>query len=88
MSDEEQDLAIGGGVTLRWDGDGRGFLWRHPACRPYASVRFMPDPRSTGHQLAAGGPNDMAHLSIHGSLLCPMGCGTHGFIRDGQWVPA
>jgi hypothetical protein len=79
---------LGSGVVLVWDSDGRGFLWRHPACRPWASLRFVPDPKSTGHRLDAGGPEDMAALTVGGSLVCPMGCGLHGFIRAGHWSPA
>lgn len=86
--DEPGTDDLGSGVYLRWDGDGVGFIWHHPACRPWSALRFQPDPRSTGHVLASGGPDDMAHLTITGSLLCPMGCGCHGFIRDGRWVPA
>jgi hypothetical protein len=79
----EHDL--GGGVVIRWDADGRGFAWRHPACRAWATLRFQPDPASTGHQLVRGGPDDTARLTVGGSLLCPMGCGMHGVIEDGRW---
>ena len=79
---------IGHAVLIDWDADGRGFLWHHPECKPWAFLRFVPDPKSTGHQLTDGGPDDMERLTIEGSLLCPMGCGKHGFIRDGQWVAA
>lgn len=76
---------LGLGVFLRWDADGRGFIWHHPACRPWATLRLKPDPQSTGHELVAGGPEDMEHLTIQGSLLCPMGCGLHGVIEGGRW---
>lgn len=81
-------IDIGHGVLIWWDLDGKGFKWRHPKCRPWAVLRFMPDPDSTGHVLKSGGPTDMGRLTIHGSLLCPMGCGTHGFIENGLWRPA
>ena len=79
------DHDLGSGVVIHWDADGRGFAWRHPACRAWATLRFQPDPASTGHQLVRGGPDDTTRLTIVGSLLCPMGCGTHGVIEDGRW---
>ncbi len=27
-------------------------------------------------------------LHIEASILCAQGCGFHGFVRDGHWVPA
>lgn len=39
------------------------------------------------HQLVAGGPGDEASLTISPSLACRH-CPSHGFIRDGKWVPA
>jgi hypothetical protein len=39
------------------------------------------------HRLIAGGPGDEQHLTVTPSLLCRH-CPSHGFIRDGQWVPA
>lgn len=84
MRDEiEHDL--GGGIVIRWDSDGRGFVWRHPACRAWSTLRFVPDPASTGHQLVRGGRDAVEQLTIAGSLLCPGGCGTHGVIEDGRW---
>jgi hypothetical protein len=80
---EPDVVDLGLGVFLLWDGDGQGFLWHHWGCRPWASLRFQPDPRSTGHRLESREP-----LTIAGSLLCPMGCGFHGFIRSGRWIPA
>ena len=88
MEDIEGAVDLGHGVWIHWDSDGQGFLWKHPACRPWAFVRFPPDPESRGHRLIAGGPDDPVHLTIEGSLLCPMGCGEHGWIRDGKWIPA
>jgi hypothetical protein len=73
---------MGSGVAIRWDEDGRGFLWRHPGCRSWASLSFAPG-LCTGHRLVCADP-----LTVEGSLLCPMGCGAHGFIRNGSWVPA
>lgn len=83
---------IGGDVTIRLDEDGGGLIWRHPAaalatrsgepCRAWMTLRYQPDSASTGHVLIEPWPN----LTIEGSLLCPAGCGKHGFIRGGRWV--
>ncbi|HSX23366.1 MAG TPA: hypothetical protein VLE97_11385 [Gaiellaceae bacterium] len=81
------DHELGDGVAVRWDSDGRGLAWKHPACRAWATLRFAPDPASTGHTLLRGGPADTARLTIGGSLLCPMGCGTHGVVENGRWRP-
>ena len=78
-------IDLGSDVYLRWDADGRGFAWHHTACRAWAVLRFRPDPQSTGHELLSGGPDDWMHLTIRGSLLCPMGCGKHGVIEVGRW---
>lgn len=75
---------IGGGVTIRLDADGGGLIWRHPPCRAWMTLRYRPDPTSTGHQIVEQWPN----LTIDGSLLCPAGCGRHGYIRNGRWVAA
>lgn len=79
------DHDLGDGVIIRWDADGHGFSWRHPACRAWSTLRFSPDPASTGHRLIRGGKDDVSALTIAGSLLCPGGCGTHGVIEDGRW---
>lgn len=79
---------IGHGIKIMWDEDGRGLYWQHPECRAWMPLRFSPDPRSTGHLLMKGGPTTMNELTVAGSLLCPKGCGKHGFIKDGRWVPA
>ena len=76
---------LGDGIYVMWDEDGRGLAWNHPKSRAWATLRFRPDPRSTGHELVSGGPNDLSNVTIAGSLLCPMGCGTHGVIERGRW---
>lgn len=86
MDAPEHDL--GHGIVIRWDADGHGFIWRHPGCRAWSTLRFQPDPASTGHRLVRGGPTDVGSLTIAGSLLCPGGCGAHGEIIDGRWRPA
>jgi len=80
--DATGDLDIGGGVIIRLDEDGGGLIWRHPACRAWMTLRYKPDPASTGHVLVQPWPE----LTIEGSLLCPAGCGMHGWIRGGRWV--
>jgi hypothetical protein len=75
-------MEIGHGVAIEWDEDRGGIWWRHPGCRPWFTLRFQPDPKSTGHTLELRDP-----LTIGGSLLCPKGCGTHGYIRNGRWEP-
>lgn len=88
LTPEGFDHHCGGGIVIRWDSNGGGILWHHPECKGWAFLRFTPDLRSTGHRLVAGGIDDSSSLTIEGSLLCPMGCGKHGWIRDGVWVDA
>lgn len=86
-----RDLDIGDDVTIRWIDDGAGIVWKHPPlpqCHAWAWLYFKPDQRSTGHVLKAGGADDLEHLTIGGSLLCPGGCGTHGEIKNGRWIPS
>jgi hypothetical protein len=78
-------IDLGSGVFICWDDDGRGFVWYHPTCRAGSTLRFKPDPKSTGHELVNGGRGDEARLMIRGSLLCPGGCGFHGVIENGRW---
>ncbi len=79
---------IGHDIVIVWDDDGGGIMWKHPGCRAWMTLRFAPDEKSTGHVLLSGSPDDTAHLSIQGSLLCPAGCGRHGLVTNGRWVPA
>jgi hypothetical protein len=81
------DHDIGHGVIIRWDDDGRGLWWKHPGHRAWSTLRFKPDPASTGHVLVAGDPQHTDVLTIQGSLLCPVGCGAHGVITNGRWIP-
>lgn len=76
------DLGAGHYVLFQKDGN---LIWHHPACRPWCTVDLT---SGEFHQLIAGGPDDYEHLHIEASLLCPMGCETHGYIRDGKWVQA
>jgi hypothetical protein len=79
---------LGHGVVIAWHEDGRGIYWRHPECRAWMTLRFRPDPASTGHQLLAGDHQHTELLTIGGSLLCPVGCGRHGMVTSGRWVPS
>jgi hypothetical protein len=81
------EVDIGHGVTIAPIDDGTGIVWKHPGCRAWFHLRFKPDPRSTGHQLVVGSVDNLAALTIAGSLLCPKGCGAHGHITNGRWVP-
>ena len=58
---------------------GTQLLWKHPGCKAWSLVNFVPG----AHTLVRDDP-----LTISPSLLCPQKCGTHGFIIDGKWVPA
>lgn len=73
-----EEIDLGFGVFGLWRPDGM-FLWKHPACRSWAEVRFG----GPHHTLDSRDP-----LTMSPSLLCPMGCGTHGYIKQGRWVPA
>ncbi len=92
---------IGDGVTIELKTDARdrfvGLLWRHP-CRVglqdgagsrVGEILFdkpwnRQDPALAGrhlYELASWEP-----LTMPESLLC-RNCGTHGYIREGRWVP-
>lgn len=58
---------------------GTQFLWKHPKCRSWNRVEFG----AGHHHLVETSP-----VTISPSLLCPQGCGTHGYIIEGKWVPA
>lgn len=83
--DEQYD--IGHGVKIKWDPDGKGLYWQHAECRTWTALRFVPDPRSTGHQLMRGDFTNTAGLTIVGKLTCPRNCGKQGFVKEGRWVP-
>lgn len=66
------------------DGELHGFVFDHP--RPDGSLcelslGWIPV-GTNGWQL-----HSLEPLTLSPSLLCKV-CGTHGFVRDGKWVPA
>jgi hypothetical protein len=60
------------------------FLWWHdcPLDRTWSWIGSLGAVVS-GHTIASFDP-----LHVEGSLLCPRGCGDHGFVRQGRWVTA
>lgn len=67
------------GYDFWWESNGDA-LWRHPACRGWNRIDLT---SGEHHKLVSQDP-----ITIEGSLFCPQGCGTRGFIRDGKWVSA
>lgn len=62
-----------------------GYLWWHD-CTPEPegwSWLGRWGERQSGHRVVSPDP---AH--IEPSILCPRGCGDHGFVRNGRWEPA
>ena len=68
---------IGHGVSVMWVND--LLLWKHPGCRSWAEISLVPP----YHTLEKRDP-----LTLSPSLLCPMDCGFHGYIKEGKWIPA
>ena len=66
--------------------DGR-ILWEHPAAPGYRVARHMVSSRDDARwDVLSREP-----LTLSPSLHCDPsrgGCGAHGFVRDGVWVPA
>lgn len=57
--------------------------FRHLCDRGDRGVIICAPTLSPGHQVT----REAGTVSISPSILCP-DCGTHGFVRDGRWVPA
>ncbi|MCW2632077.1 MAG: hypothetical protein JWR88_1039 [Pseudonocardia sp.] len=73
--------------TFALGDDGEHFWWTHDCVPPYSGVEPGPTTTLMPH---AGGTWRVVQaepLTVSPSIHC-LGCGTHGFIRDGQWVPA
>lgn len=102
--EEEFDLGDGHSFVWLGDGNGNtiGLIEHHPKgpdARPGALycggyIAWVPEedqggvrPWTARHQLLAGGPGDEGSLTVAPSLACRH-CPSHGFIRDGKWVPA
>lgn len=96
MTDDEGFEDIGHGVSITYtswrDYDKAGYLQTHN--RPDGSGRCesgglfdLPGIREAFPDRAVWQVQSWDPLTISPSLLCPV-CGNHGFIRDGQWIPA
>lgn len=99
----EREFDLGEGHSFTWltDSGGQviGLIEHHrpgPAARPGAQycggyVAWRAADGEPGlaarHQLVAGGPGAEDELTISPSLAC-RSCPSHGFIRDGRWIPA
>lgn len=77
-------IDLGGGHFWRWLQDGDA-IWRHPGCQSWFLVDLT---TGTHHSITKGSHGDLEGFTIHASLLCPIGCGDHGFVREGKWVAA
>jgi hypothetical protein len=99
MPEHTEDVLIdlGHGVVItHWVTDNHGnrvgFIERHPGrdgAECMGSVRFdTPEARAAYERPGAfWALESMDLLTISPSVLC-RACGNHGFIRNGQWVPA
>jgi hypothetical protein len=63
--------------------DGKDLLWLHRCKGGKWSVSWIDLTSGNYHHLVADDP-----LHVEPSVLCPAGCGDHGFIREGRWVGA
>ncbi|HEV8653091.1 MAG TPA: hypothetical protein VG276_27795 [Actinomycetes bacterium] len=62
-----------------------GYLWWHDCTTEPKGWSWLGQwgDRRSGHQIVDTDP-----VHIEPSILCPQGCGDHGFVREGRWVPA
>jgi hypothetical protein len=72
-------IRLGSGHHILRTSDGN-YIWKDPNCKAYNLVDVT---SGDYHTLVSEKP-----LHIEASLLCPQGCGAHGFIREGKWVAA
>lgn len=63
-------------------GGKKNILWLH-RCGDKWSTSWIDITSGEKHRLVCADP-----LHVEPSILCPAGCGDHGFVRDGRWVPA
>lgn len=61
----------------------RNLLWVHNCKNGKPAVCWIDLASGTMHKLISDDP-----LHIEPSILCPVGCGDHGWIRDDKWVTA
>lgn len=102
--EDEFDLGDGHSFVWLGDREGNtiGLIEHHPKgpdarpgalyCGGYvawvaAEAQAVDRPYTARHQLLAGGPGDEQSLTVAPSLACRT-CPSHGFIRDGRWIPA
>jgi hypothetical protein len=98
--EDEHDLGDGHSFAWMYDSDSElyGLIEHHPKgpdahpdalhCGGYIAWRQPKGQNvSLNHQLVAGGPGDEVSVTVSPSLQC-RSCPSHGFIRDGRWVPA
>lgn len=67
--------------SARMDDDDRHFLWKH-ICLEEEHEGRLPINSDMGWQLDSKDP-----ITISPSIHCQT-CGTHGWIRNGEWVDA
>lgn len=87
----EEFLPNDAGAGHRWswlmgeEGTTKNLLWSHPcsAIKAEIAVCWIDLASGTKHRLVAEDP-----LTLEPSILCPIGCGDHGYLRDGIWVSA
>ncbi len=93
----EDEFDLGGGSSFTWIDvgsghqvqvlNGGGVLWEHDTLPGYEVPRHQVSP----HNSAKWAVVQREPLTLSPSLHCDPalgGCGAHGFIRDGKWVPA
>lgn len=73
-------IQLGQGIGVLWLTDG-DLIWRHD-CNGKAQWGHIDITSGRFHSLVCVDP-----LHIEASVIC-LHCGRHGFIRQGNWVPA
>ena len=64
-------------------GGGRNIMWGHQCVDGRYNLSWIDLVSGTKHRLVSEDP-----LHLEPSILCPAGCGDHGYVRDGVWVTA
>lgn len=65
------------------NGSARNIMWLHKCKDGKWSSGWIDLTSGARHRLVSEEP-----LHIEPSILCPVGCGDHGFVREGRWVSA